>query len=310
MQDLAWVDRAGRVDRLKLPAGSYTHARLSPNGDRVVFGADDGKEANIYLYALGGGTSMQRLTFGGNSRFPIWSADGKRIAFQSDREGDRGIFWQRADGAGVAERLTKADDGTAHVPESWAPGGERFLYTVTKDSTVTLWVFSVHEKKGSRFDEVESLNPTGAVFSPDGRWVAYSTARSFPDATDRTIYVEPFPPTGAKYQIPGTTSDRAHHPIWSRNGKELFHEPGPSQLIMIPVQTEPALAFGSPVSLPDAGRFGGVSPLFLRDRDLTPDGQRFIAPVFIDQDGRETGPSEIRVVLNWFEELKARVPTN
>ena len=71
---------------------------MSPDGTRIAFGTDDGKEAIIYIYDLSGASGMQRLTFGGNNRFPIWSADSKRVAFQSDRDGDLAIFWQPADG--------------------------------------------------------------------------------------------------------------------------------------------------------------------------------------------------------------------
>src|SRR5262249_1050337 len=78
-QDLALVDRAGTLERLKLPSGEYFHARMSPDGRRVAFTA----QTDVFVYALGGGTSMQRLTFGGINRFPVWTGDGKRIAFQS-----------------------------------------------------------------------------------------------------------------------------------------------------------------------------------------------------------------------------------
>lgn len=150
-QDLALVDRSsGVLQPLKLISGTYQHARVSPDGTRIVFGTDDGKEASVYTYTLGGGTSMQRLTFGGNNRFPIWAADGKRIAFQSDRDGDRAIFWQAADGSGTAERLTKADEGTTHTPESWSPAGDRFLFSITKQSNVSLWVFSLQDRKATQ----------------------------------------------------------------------------------------------------------------------------------------------------------------
>ena len=107
--ELAVVDRKGMVDVLKLPPGTYDHPRASPDGKRIAFATDDGKDAAIWTYDLSGATSMRRLRFGGRNRFPIWSADGAQIAFQSDRDGDLGIFWQPADGAGTAERLTKAE---------------------------------------------------------------------------------------------------------------------------------------------------------------------------------------------------------
>lgn len=128
--DLALIDRKGGVEPLKLPPGPYQHPRASPSGRQIAFGTDDGKEANIWIYDLGSTTTMRRLTLGGKNRFPTWSADGQRVAFQSDRGGDLGIFWQRADGSGPAERLTTPDQGVSHAPESWSPSGD-LLFGVT-----------------------------------------------------------------------------------------------------------------------------------------------------------------------------------
>ena len=190
-RDLVLVDRTGTVERVNVPAGSYDHPRFAPDGKRIAFGIDDGKDVSIWIYDLSGATSMRRLTFGGKDRFPAWSANSERVAFQSDREGDAGIFWQRADGNGPVERLTKADDRAVHIPESWSPAGDRLLFSVTKGPTVSLWVLSLPDKKVAPFDAVQSEWPTGAVFSPDGRWVAYATS----NATDgqATVYVQPFP---------------------------------------------------------------------------------------------------------------------
>jgi Tol biopolymer transport system component len=123
---------------------------------------------------------MRRLTFGGRNHFPIWSADGERIAFQSDREGDAAIFWQRADGTGAAERLTRPDKGVAHIPQAWDPAGEKFLFGRTgTGETVgsSLWTFSLRDRKAEPFGVRYSgtLRPPSAAFSPDGRWVAYSS---------------------------------------------------------------------------------------------------------------------------------------
>ena len=204
---------------------------MSPDGKRIAFGSDDGKEASIWIYELSGTSSMRRLTFEGqgHNRFPVWSADSQRVAFQSDREGDLGIFWQRADGTGTAERLTKADEGASHIPESWAPDGERFLYNAGKGGATSLWVFSLKDRKAARFDAVESpaSTLTGAVFSPDGRWVAYASREG---RTSSAVYVQPFPPTGAKYQISKNAED-GHHPVWSPDGAELCVHAGPGYSI-------------------------------------------------------------------------------
>jgi Tol biopolymer transport system component len=97
----------------------------------------------VWIYDLAGTSSMRRLTFAGRNRFPIWTSGGQRIAFQSDREGDLAIFWQAADGTGTAERLTKPEVGASHIPESWSAKSEQFLFSATKESSVSLWTFSL-----------------------------------------------------------------------------------------------------------------------------------------------------------------------
>ena len=243
---------------------------------------------------------MRRLTFGGNNRLPIWSADGQRIAFQSDRDGDRAIFWQAADVSGAAERLTKPDAGTSHVPESWSPGGERFLFSVTKGTDVSLWTFSLRDRKATPFGDVHSSTPTGAVFSPDGRWVAYA---STVEGRTTTIFVQPFPATGAKYQVPMSGAGNQHQPLWSRDGKELFYNPRPGGFEVVSVTTSPTFVFGNPVAI--RRPFPAAGPTLPRAYDITPDG-RFVAAVAAGPDATLT--PRIEMVLNWFEELKQRVP--
>ena len=117
----------GKMERLNLPDGPYEYPRVSPDGKRITFGTDNGREAVVWVYSLAGRSAMQRLTIGGKNRYPIWSADGQRIAFQSDREGDAAIFWQRADRTGGAERLTTPAPGTRHVPDAWSRDGKHIF---------------------------------------------------------------------------------------------------------------------------------------------------------------------------------------
>ena len=152
---------------------------------------------------------MRRLTFGGNNRFPVWSPDSSRITFQSDRDGDLGVFWQRADGTGTVERLTKPNQALAHVPESWPPTAEPVALREHQAAESTLWTLSLSGQEDASPSAASNRPvPLGAVFSPDGRWVAYSSN----EAGANRVYVQPFPATGAKYQLyaregdPGTTS--------------------------------------------------------------------------------------------------------
>jgi serine/threonine-protein kinase len=296
-QDAVFLyDRKGEATALKLPPGSYAYPRVSPDGKRIAVETNDGKQTAISIYDLAETSSLRRLTFGGNNRLPIWSADGKRLAFQSDREGDAAIFWQPVDG-GTAERLTRPDAGTSHVPESWGPR-DIFLFSATKDAQTTLFTFSVTDRKSSRFSNVTSTEfPTDAVFSPDGRWVAYQSGEG--GTGEATTYVEPFPATGAKYEIA-----RGGRPLWSRDGKELFFVPAPSQFFSVSVRTDPNFGFTSPVAVPR--RFGIAPPGGPRPYDILPDGRLVsvdAAPTAGDQRSQP-----IQVVLNWFEELNAKMP--
>jgi Tol biopolymer transport system component/predicted Ser/Thr protein kinase len=299
--DIALSDRRGGQTPLKLQPGPYEFPRASPDGTRIAFGSDDGKDAVVLIYDLSGTRAMQPLTFGGKNRFPIWSADAGRVTFQSDRDGDLGVFWQPADGTGTAERLTKAGQGESHVPESWSRDGNTLLFTVMKGSDVSLWTLSLHDRKIAPFGGVRSSDQTGAQFSPDGRWVVYHAT----EQSSTTVYVQPFPATGAKYQLVKRTTDAPHHALWSPDGREIFYVPRVGVLEAVSVTTRPAFAFGNPVAVPRP--FLGGPPSARRNFDITPDG-RFVATV---APGSSTsGPAataEIHVVLNWFEELKARV---
>ena len=301
--DLALIDRTGRVERLMLPRRAYEAPRVSPDGKQIAVSASgSNKEAVVLIYDLSGTTSPRPLTFGGRNRFPIWSGDGQRIAFQSDREGDLAIFVQRMDGNGQAERLTKPDKGTSHVPDSWSPDGEHLLFSETKGLEVSSWIVSVKDKQVAPFGDIHSLLPVDAVFSPNGKWVAYQSGRP----GDNAIYVQPFPPTGPKYKV--SEGSTAHHPAWSRNGKEIIYIPAQANAVVASVNAQPGFSVGkTTVELPAKGQEGG--PASIRAYDVMPDGRLLAVVSAESQPSDVTDVAQIRVVLNWTEELKRLVPT-
>ncbi len=304
--DLALVDRNGSVQPLKLPLGAYEYPRLSPDGKRIAFGSDDGKEAVVWIYDVAGASSARRLTLGGRNRVPVWSADGERLAFQSDREGDLGLFWQRAAGTTAAERLTKPDKDTAHVPESWSPNGKTLLFSVAKGSSYAVAALSLPDKKVTPVGGIQSVFPPSATFSPDGRWVAYSASEA--GGAAGSVFVQPFPTTGATYPI---SKGSGFHPMWSPDGRELFYLTGggSNQFVVVSVTTRPTFTFGNPV--PVARPFPPSSQRFERNNDITLDGKRFLGVVAAGQNAASGAPAapQIQVVLNWFSELQQRVPT-
>ncbi len=296
------ADRNGAIERLKLPPSRFSSPpRVSPDGTRIAFGVDDGKESSIYTYHLSETGPMQRFTDGGNNYFPTWSADSKRIAIQSDREGDLAI-WQQSVLSGAAERLTKPAPGEAHAPESWHPKADLLLFSVTKATDTTLWTLSVPDRTATPFGNVHSMYPTGARFHPSGRWVAYTSR----DQEITKIYVQAFP-TGVRHELYVAGASAAPHKVaWSPDGKELFYVPRIREFEAVSITTEPAFAFGNAVKVPRP--FGPGAPNSRTLFDVTPEGKFLALLPPGSTDGTVRSPSQIVVVLNWFDELRSRVP--
>ena len=308
---LGLADRAGTVTPLGTTPGPYEHVRASPDGARLAVDSDDGEEAIVWIYEVGGESAIRRLTFEGRNRFPVWSPDGQRVAFQSDRDGDLAVFSQRIDGTGGMERLTTPENGEAHIPESWSPDGTHLSFSVVENSEYSLWVLSFDEEgTTSRFGDVQSVEPIGSVFSPDGQWVAYHSVFAQGQALSTTsgVFVEPYPATGARYQVPKVLRD--FQPFWSPDGAELFYTGSTlsGQLAITRTSTVSGVTFGTPEFVPfilTAGRLSRATRAF----DVLPDGL-FVGPIAASADGvlESADAPEVRLVINWFEELKRLVP--
>lgn len=283
-----------------MPLGSFGYPRVSKNGKTVAYQVDAGNQSAIWIYPLSSSIAPRQLTITGSNRYPVRSGD-ERVAFQSDREGELGIWWQRADGSGPVERLTKAEKGVSHIPDSWSRDGQTLSYTEIKSDSSSIWTLSLHDKKPTLFAQLPSSRLSNSVFSPDDRWVAYQTIDNTGGSSQ--VDVQRYPP-GDRYQLPKDGTE--HHPLFSRLGKELFYVRGAGLVAVVSISTQPSFTFSSPVPVP-IGSFRTLPPNDVRDYDILPDG-RLLGVVLPGQ--TPTGPAaqQIQVVLNWFEELKQRVP--
>jgi serine/threonine protein kinase/Tol biopolymer transport system component len=291
---LVWVSRNGAEQPLASPGNAYRGPRLSPDGRRVAVGITE-QETQVWLYDLSRET-LTRLTFSGNTNNnPSWTPDGKRIAFESSKEGPLNIFWQLADGSGGLERLTTSE--YVQAPTSWSPDGQLLAF---HDGTPTtgydIWILRLSDRKAqpflrTRFDEAVPQ------FSPDGRWLAYVSNESGLSE----IYVQPYPGPGGKWQI---STGGGKEPMWNPNGLELFYRTG-DKMMAVEIATKPSFSVGKPRMLFE-GRYR-PTPATSPNYDVSRDGQRFLMLKPIEQ--AEAAPSQINVVLNWFDELKRRVPT-
>jgi eukaryotic-like serine/threonine-protein kinase len=269
---VALVDRNGGRKTIGFLPDSFNNPRISPDGKEVAL---DG-EKSIWIAELSNISSPRRLTTGGNqTSWPIWNGDGTRIVFTSDRDGGaRALFSMRADGAGEAELLVKP----ARAPEFWPSATSKwFSYTTVKGgegNDFDIWTYSLAEKKATPVIEATPSAQLGSRFSPDLHWLAYQSNEMDP-ASGRgqlgqfQVYVEPFPRTGARFQI---TKRGGNRPLWSPEGKELFYDDG-ERLFSVAVRTRPTFTFGEPVGLPISGF---VQVALRRNYDLMPDGKQFL----------------------------------
>jgi serine/threonine protein kinase/Tol biopolymer transport system component len=292
---LAWLDGNGSIARLPLPARAYRYPRLSHDGRRLVVAIIDDDE-QLWTYDLSGAAPPQRLTFGGNNTWPVWTSDDQYVAFHSDRDDNSGIFRQRADTPGAAERLTRAAAGQLHVPHVWSPDGSTLLFSIGENGRFTLCAYTVADGKTTRFEEIAGSTPLGAVLSRDGRWLAYDE--------DGTVFVRPFPPNGTRYQIRSGVN-----PLWSPDGRALLIATG-SGMRAMPIEavrintTGGFRIVGTSVQIPRPPEVVGAA---VRNFDGAADGRLLVV---VASPERRSGsfPTSISVVLNWFEELRARVP--
>ena len=297
---LVWIDRQGKEEPIKAAPREYVNPRISPDGTRLALRAAD-QEDDIWVWDFARETPT-RLTFEpGTDSLPIWTPDSKRIIYRpTGSGGGTSIVWKAADGTGTAEPLLTHPNSV--LPWAISPDATRLVVGEQKTS-INLHVLAM---TGSGRRKLEPLlqsqfSDVLAEISPDGRWLAYQSDEAGPPQ----IYVRPFPNVNAgRWQISTTGGSK---PVWSRSGRELFYiNAAGAALMSVPIEVTTTFAAGNPTKLFDhGGKY--YNPPAGRHYDVSPDGKRFVMIKNVGTEDTTTAPSPtITVVLNWFEELKAR----
>jgi Tol biopolymer transport system component len=281
---LTWFDRGGKRLGTVAEVGVSLRPSLSPDEKQVVVDRVEGATSNydIWLTELARGVSS-RFTFDPTSDFqPVWSPDGSRIVFTSNRAGTFNLYQKIASGAGTDELLLKS--ANSKFPNDWSLDGQFLLYDDVDPKTKgDLWVLPMSgDRKPIPFLRTE-FNERSAVFSPDGKWISYDSDES----GKAEVYVQSFPASGAKWQISKVGGTL---PRWRRDGKELFYLAADRKLMAVEVKLGPAFQAGIPRPLFDS-RMDTANVRYT----VTRDGQRFLIPTPIVE-ASSTPPT---VVINW-----------
>jgi eukaryotic-like serine/threonine-protein kinase len=259
---LVWVDRSGTeqaVTPLQMP---FFAPRLSPDGQRITY-VTLGRERQVYVYDLNTGTNS-RLTAEGSAGYPIWTPpDGKRITFSWQKSAASNLFSQPSDVSSPMERLTTSQ--YMQYPGSWSPNGQTLALVESHADTGSIILLEARSGHVRTFLNSQ-FNEMYPEFSPDGRWIAYSSNES----KRYEVYVQPFPGPGIKHQV---SSQGGIAPLWARNGKQLFYG-WPDQMWVVDVKTDGGFATGKPRKLFERPGYSMGTPI--RSYDLSQDGQRFL----------------------------------
>jgi serine/threonine-protein kinase len=298
---IQWMDREGKTQPLGAAPGSYNTIRFSPDGQRLALGGRD-----VWVYEWGRDT-LSRVTFDpGWDGFPVWSPDGRRVAFVSLRadQAAGNLYWQGADGTGEAERLTESKN--LQLPTSWHPSGKFLAFQENNPQTsldILILPLTGDEASGwkagkptvflsSPFDEF------GAAFSPEGGWLAYTSNES----GRFEVYVRTFPGPRGKWQV---STAGGHWPTWSRSRRELFYLGLDGRITEAGYTVEGDSFRAEKPRVWSPGLVASLGP-FNRTFDMHPDGER--VAVLKASGEAETRRDKVVLILNFFDELRRIAP--
>ena len=297
-RSLVWVDREGRETPLAAEQRPYIYPRISPEGGRVVASILDG-ESDLWLWDLARLTLNRLAITPGAKLYPVWTPDGQRLIFSSDRDGTYTLFWQAADGTGV-ERLTSSTNvqfSTAITPDS-----TRAIFTettsATSDDVMQVELTGTHTV--TPLVQSPSIERNGIV-SPDGRWLAYEANHS----GQLEIWVRPYPDVNrGAWQV---STGGGTRPLWSRTSQELFYMSPAGAIMRVGVVPGASWAATTPTTIVRNGNMTALTGFVGRTYDISPDGSRFL--VVKPANEPNAPPPQLVVVQHFDEELRRLMPT-
>ena len=304
---ISWVDSSGKTLPLHAPPGPYNTPRFSPDGKRLAFAMGNSKGSDIWVKDLDRDTPSRLSFLPGTNDNPVWTPDGKNIVFRSQNAAAPGLYVIRSDGSGEAKRLTEGKP--PEFPNSFSPDGKRLAFSqVGNGGGSDIFTMPIEADPGPgvpgvRLGKAELFLGTPFIevhpaFSPDGRWLAYSSNES----GTQEVYVRPFPGPGGRWQV---STGGGRLPLWSRDGRELLFQTLDRRVMAVTYTAKgDSFAAGKP-RLWTETRLRGIGNF--SNYDLAPDGKRLAAFVANDASA-EKPPTHLTFLLNFFDELRRKSP--
>jgi Tol biopolymer transport system component/predicted Ser/Thr protein kinase len=288
LMHMTWFDRAGKTLSTFGEESLYQFVSLSPDQKKVAADAQASETGyQLLLFDQTRNTTTQ-LTSGANTgNFPVWSPDGSRIAFGSNREGKYNIYVKSSGGTGAEETLLRSDRNK--FVTDWSRDGRYLLYSEQDPQTGNdaLWVLPLAGDRKPQLYLHDDFDNRDGRFSPDSHWVAWTER----DAQGAQVYVQAFPAGTERIQISTAGGSR---PRWREDGRELFYVAPDGGLMAVPVKTDGGFQAGIPKLLFQTGTTNNLLTF-----DSAANGERFVMPTF-----PEDAPAPVTVILNWAAGLK------
>jgi Tol biopolymer transport system component/tRNA A-37 threonylcarbamoyl transferase component Bud32 len=296
---IQWLDTDGKTQPLMDKPGLFVSPHLSPDAQRLAVVNND-EMSGIWIYDIQRDT-MTPLTGERNAGHPVWTPDGKYIVYTAAI----GISWARADGGGKGQSLTESKD--FQYPTAFSPDGKRLVFHQMGPQGFDIWILPIeHDENGLKAGKAELFLRTtdggrDAHFSPDGRWIAYSSSES----GSEQVYVSGFPDAGRRWQV---SSNGGLSPIFARNGKNIFYFDVPGNQIMVAsyavtgdslVVEKPRVWSKQNVALALSGAVGA-------QYDVAPDGKRIAVSTYASS--TQQGSGRVIFLENFIDELQRKMP--
>jgi serine/threonine-protein kinase len=292
---LAIADPDGNVERLPLEPNGFHQPRFSPDGNRLAMTVGQGQygvDGEVWIYSLESG-AFNRFTFGGNNVYPVWTPDGRHIAYQKYQDAS-GVIMKPADGSGSTVQV--APNSAAPVfPDSFGPDGNTLAYTRVGQSSD---IYLITKGEEPRLFERDA---SCADISPDGRWIAYTS----PASGTTNIFVRPVEGEGM-WQVSPTAGGYAR---WSGDGKRLYYirlDVPKRPLMVVDVESGDTFRAGPPrMVAEDLGNRFVTATAPAVNWDVSPESDRF---VFVEYVRDERAAAKVEFAINWAQNLKLELP--